>query len=320
MSGSSGLNVDQNPGIAPSAKGDAAAVVVQIGNTQGRHISRSNRAWYEFRRNRLALAGTLFMLFVTAMAILAPVVATHDPNVQVLSERLDPPSADHIFGTDELGRDFYSRLVYGARISLFIGFVGTAVGVFFGTLIGLVSGFFGGWTDTLVMRVIDIMYAFPGILLAILVVAVVGPGILNLIIVLAIFSIPSLSRIVRGNVLALMSENYVEAARAIGASRWRIMFVHVLPNTLAPIIVYTTLAVAGAILTSAALGFLGLGVQPPTPEWGSILSNGRVYLRRAPLLMIYPGALIFLTVISINLIGDALRDALDPYIQSTTNR
>ncbi len=315
--GSSGLNVEQNPGVIQRPTGDSTPVSLQTSENQARQISRTNRAWNEFRRNRLALAGMIFILFISAMAILAPIVATHDPNVQVLEERLDPPSPEHWFGTDELGRDFYSRLVYGARISLFIGIVGTAAGVLCGTLIGLVAGFFGGWTDNVVMRVIDIMYAFPGILLAILVVAVMGPGIFNLIIVLAIFSIPSLSRIVRSNVLSLMSENYVEAARALGASRLRIMFIHVLPNTLAPIIVYTTLSVAGAILTAAALGFLGLGVQPPTPEWGSILSNGRVYLRRAPLLMIYPGLLIFLTVISINLIGDALRDALDPHIQST---
>jgi peptide/nickel transport system permease protein len=313
------LNIDQNSGVGQPADGKSP-VVLQADNQVRQIAKTNNRAWNEFRRNPLAIAGTLFMLFIVAMAIFAPVVATHDPNVQVLEDRLDPPTPEHLFGTDELGRDFYSRLVYGARISLFIGIVGTAFGVLFGTLIGLVAGFFGGWTDTLVMRVIDIMYAFPGILLAILVVAVLGPGIFNLIIVLAIFSIPSLSRIVRGNVLSLMSENYIEAARCIGASRWRIMFFHVLPNTLAPIIVYTTLSVAGAILTSAALGFLGLGVQPPTPEWGSILSNGRVYLRRAPLLMIYPGVLIFLTVISINVIGDALRDALDPYIQSTNTR
>ena len=310
------MNIDHNQGTMQQAKGDPPQAIKQVGDRQVRQITRSNRAWNEFRRNRLALVGALFILFISAMAILAPIVATHDPDLQVLEERLKGPSPEHWFGTDELGRDFYSRLVYGARISLFIGIVGTAVGVFFGTLIGLISGFLGGWTDTIVMRIIDIMYAFPGILLAILVVAVLGPGIFNLIIVLAIFSIPSLSRLVRANVLALMSENYIEAARAVGASRLRIMLVHILPNTIAPIIVYTTLSVAGAILTAAALGFLGLGVQPPTPEWGSILSNGRIYVRRAPLLMIYPGALIFLTVISINVIGDALRDALDPYIQS----
>ena len=279
------------------------------------HVSGTRRAWYEFRRNRFALIGSVFIVFIALMAILAPVVSTHDPYKQSIRKRMRPPSAEHWMGTDELGRDFYSRLVHGARISLFVGVLGTATGVFCGTIIGLISGFFGGWIDTLVMRVIDVMYAFPGIVLAILVVAVMGPSLFNLIIVLAIWATPTLSRIVRGNVLSLMEQDYVQAALAIGASRRRIMFLHLLPNTMAPIIVYATLGVAGAILTTAALGFLGLGVQPPQAEWGNMLSNGRQYLRRAPLLMIFPGALISLTVISINLLGDALRDALDPYIQ-----
>ena len=279
------------------------------------HISGARRAWYEFRRNHFALVGSVFIIFIALMAILAPVVSTHDPYKQSLRKRMKPPSAEHWMGTDELGRDFYSRLAYGARVSLFVGIVGTAAGVFCGTIVGLISGFFGGQTDTLVMRVIDVMYAFPGIVLAILVVAVMGPSLFNLIIVLAIWATPTLSRIVRGNVLSLMEQDYVQAALAIGASRKRIMFMHLLPNTMAPIIVYATLGVAGAILTTAALGFLGLGVQPPQAEWGNMLSNGRQYLRKAPLLMIFPGALISMTVISINLIGDALRDALDPYIQ-----
>ncbi|MCY4539124.1 MAG: ABC transporter permease [Chloroflexi bacterium] len=279
------------------------------------HRSGARRAWYEFRRNRFALVGSVFIIFIALMAILAPVVSTHDPYKQSLRKRMKPPSAEHWMGTDELGRDFYSRLAYGARVSLFVGIVGTAAGVFCGTIVGLISGFFGGQTDTLVMRVIDVMYAFPGIVLAILVVAVMGPSLFNLIIVLAIWATPTLSRIVRGNVLSLMEQDYVQAALAIGASRKRIMFMHLLPNTMAPIIVYATLGVAGAILTTAALGFLGLGVQPPQAEWGNMLSNGRQYLRKAPLLMIFPGALISMTVISINLIGDALRDALDPYIQ-----
>ena len=279
------------------------------------HISGARRAWYEFRRNRFALVGSVFIVFIALMGILAPVVSTHDPYRQSIRKRMKPPSAEHWMGTDELGRDFYSRLVHGTRISLFVGVVGTAAGVFCGTIIGLISGFFGGQTDTLVMRVIDVMYAFPGIVLAILVVAVMGPSLFNLIVVLAIWATPTLSRIVRGNVLSLMEQDYVQAALAIGANRRRIMFLHLLPNTMAPIIVYATLGVAGAILTTAALGFLGLGVQPPQAEWGNMLSNGRQYLRKAPLLMIFPGTLISLTVISINLIGDALRDALDPYIQ-----
>ena len=290
--------------------------IAQLETDELLHVSGTRRAWYEFRRNRFALVGTVFIIFIALMAILAPVVSTHDPYKQSIRKRMKPPSAEHLMGTDELGRDFYSRLTYGARVSLFVGIVGTAAGVFCGTIIGLISGFFGGQTDTLVMRVIDVMYAFPGIVLAILVVAVMGPSLFNLIIVLAIWATPTLSRIVRGNVLSLMEQDYVQAALAIGASRKRIMFLHLLPNTLAPIIVYATLGVAGAILTTSALGFLGLGVQPPQAEWGNMLSNGRQYLRKAPLLMIFPGALISMTVISINLIGDALRDALDPYIQS----
>ncbi len=278
-------------------------------------LSGPKRAWLEFRRNRFALVGAAFMVFITFMAVFAPIVSTHDPNEQSLRKRMKPPSAEHWLGTDELGRDFYSRLVYGARISLFVGIVGTATGVFCGVIIGLISGFFGGAVDTFIMRVIDVMYAFPGILLAILIVAVLGPSMFTLITALTFWAIPTLSRIVRGNVMSLKEQDYVEAARALGASRTRIMFNHLLPNTMAPIIVYATLGAAGAILTTAALGFLGLGVQPPQAEWGNILSNGRQYLRRAPLLMIFPGALIFLTVMSINLIGDALRDALDPYIQ-----
>ena len=280
------------------------------------HISGARRAWLEFRRNRFALAGSVFIIFIALMGILAPVVSTHDPFKQSLRKRMKPPTAEHWMGTDELGRDVYSRLVYGARVSLFVGIVGTTAGVICGTIVGLISGFFGGWVDTMVMRVIDIMYAFPGIVLAILIVSVLGPSLQNLILVLAIWAVPSLSRIVRGNVLSLVEQDYVLAARALGAGRVRIMFLHLLPNTLAPIIVYATLGVAGAILTTAGLGFLGLGVQPPQAEWGNMLSNGRQYLRKAPLLMIFPGALISMTVISINLIGDALRDALDPYIQS----
>ncbi len=294
---------------------DIKRKIAWLEDDEFRRLSGPKRAWLEFRRNRFALVGTAFIIFIALMGILAPVVSTHDPYKQSLRKRMKPPSAEHWLGTDEVGRDFYSRLVYGARVSLFVGIVGTTAGVVCGTIIGLISGFFGGWVDTLVMRVIDVMYSFPGIVLAIVMVAALGPSLFNLIIVLAIFAIPTLARIVRGNVLSLKEQDYAEAARALGAGRARIMFYHLLPNTLAPIIVYATLGAAGAILTTAGLGFLGLGVQPPQAEWGNILSNGRQYLRKAPLLMIFPGALIFLTVMSINLIGDALRDALDPYIQ-----
>jgi peptide/nickel transport system permease protein len=266
-------------------------------------------------RNRVALAGAVFLLIITMLGVFAPWIATHPPNEQSLMNRLETPSSAHWLGTDELGRDEFSRLLYGTRISLFIGIVGTAGGVLIGTLLGIFAGFFGGWVDTLSMRLVDVMFAFPGILLAILIVAVMGPGLFNLVIALTIWGTPTLSRIVRSSVLSLRSEEFVEASRAMGASRTRVMFRHLLPNSMAPIIVYSTLGVAGSLLTTAGLGFLGLGVQPPTAEWGAMLSYGRGYLREAPHLMIIPGLAILLTVVALNLIGDALRDALDPRIK-----
>jgi peptide/nickel transport system permease protein len=278
-------------------------------------VGHAHRVGRELVRNRFALAGAACLVLIAGAGLLAPVLATHDPETQTLMNRMAEPSAEHWLGTDELGRDEFSRLLYGTRVSLFIGLVGTAGGVLLGTIVGMISGYFGGWTDTLSMRLVDVMYAFPGILLAVLIVAVMEPGLDNLIIALTIWGTPTLSRIVRSSVLSLKSQEFVEAARAMGASRSRIMFRHLLPNSLAPIIVYSTLGVAGALLTTAGLGFLGLGVQPPTAEWGAMLSVGRGYLREAPYLMIFPGVLIFITVMSLNLIGDALRDALDPHIK-----
>lgn len=267
-------------------------------------------------RNKFALAGAIFLIAVAAVALLAPVIAPHSPTDQSLMDRLKSPTSEHWLGTDELGRDELSRLMYGARNSLFIGLVGTAGGVILGTLIGMIAGFFGGWVDTLLMRIIDVMFAFPGILLAILIVAVMGPGLSNLIIALTVWGTPTLSRIVRSSVLSLKAVEFVEASRAMGAGQGRIMFRHLLPNCIAPIIVYATLGVAGALLTTAGLGFLGIGVQPPNSEWGSMLSVGRSYLRETPLLMVVPGMAILLTVMSLNLIGDALRDALDPRLNA----
>jgi peptide/nickel transport system permease protein len=280
---------------------------------QAQRSGRGYRVRRELVRNRFALVGVLFLLVIGVLGLLAPVLATYPPNEQSLMSRLASPSAEHWLGTDELGRDEYSRLLYGARISLFISFVGTAGGVLIGTLIGLFSGYFGGWTDTVSMRLIDVMFAFPGILLAILIVAVMGPGIFNLVVALIVFAAPTLSRIVRSSVLSLKSQEFVQAARVNGASRTRIMLHHLLPNTMAPIIVFATLGVAGSLLTTASLGFLGLGVQPPTAEWGAMLSVGRNYLRDSPHLVLFPGLLILGTVMSLNLIGDALRDALDPH-------
>ena len=294
---------------------DARTALILADNEQAPRARQVNRVRRELVRNRFALAGALFLLLVGAAALLAPVIATHSPSEQQLLARLQSPSSAHWLGTDELGRDEFSRLIYGARISLFIGFTGTAGGVILGTLLGLLSGYLGGWVDTLSMRFVDIMYAFPGILLAILIVAIMGPGLFNLVVALTIWGTPTLARIVRSAVLALKSQEFIEASRAMGATRSRIMLRHLLPNTTAPIIVYATLGVAGSLLTTAGLGFLGLGVQPPQSEWGAMMSYGRGYLREAPHLMLIPGLAIFVTVMSLNLIGDALRDALDPRIK-----
>ena len=278
-------------------------------------LRRSSRVWRELRHNRLAGAGALFLLAIVLAAVCAPLLTHYAPERQDLLSRLEPPSASHWLGTDEAGRDVLSRLAFGARISLFVALLGTAGGVIAGTLVGLIAGFFGGWTDTLTMRVVDVMYAFPGVLLVILIVSVLGPSLWNLILALTIWGTPTLARIVRASVLGLKSEEYITAARTIGATRVRLMVWHLLPNAMAPIIVYATLGVAGSLLTAAGLGFLGLGVQPPTPEWGAMLSAGREYVLSAPYLVTFPGLLIFLTVLALNFIGDALRDALDPRTQ-----
>jgi peptide/nickel transport system permease protein len=278
-------------------------------------IRRSTRIWRELRHNRLAAGGAAFVLLIVLAAACAPLLTHYDPAKQDLLSRLESPSAQHWLGTDEVGRDVFSRLAFGARISLFVALLGTAGGVIAGTLVGLICGFFGGWTDTLMMRVVDVMYAFPGVLLVILIVSVLGPSLWNLILALTIWGTPTLSRIVRASVLSLKAEDYVLAARTIGADQTRLMLAHLLPNAMAPIIVYATLGVAGSLLTAAGLGFLGLGVQPPTPEWGAMLSDGREYVISAPYLVTFPGLLIFLTVLALNFIGDALRDALDPRTQ-----
>jgi peptide/nickel transport system permease protein len=279
-------------------------------------MSASRRVWLEMRRNRLAGVGLVFLTAVVLMAIFAPWVTPYEPQQQNLLFRNESPSRDYLLGTDDRGRDVLTRLAYGARVSLFIGIVGTAGGVLAGTIIGITAGYFGRWIDQLLMRIVDVMLAFPGILLALLIIAVLGPSIWNLIIAIAIWGTPTLARIVRGTVLSLREQEFIEAARSIGATPTRVMTVHLLPNSAAPIIVYATIGVAAAILTAAGLGFLGLGVQPPTAEWGQMLSGGRQYLRNAPHLVMAPGLAIFFTLLALNFIGDALRDALDPHLSN----
>ncbi|MFO8059502.1 MAG: ABC transporter permease [Bacillota bacterium] len=268
-----------------------------------------------FVRNRMATAGMIILLFILVVAIFAPWIAPFDPQAQNLRRRFETPSPDHWFGTDELGRDIFSRIVYGSRVSLMVGFAAAFGGLVVGVVIGMLSGYYGGRFDDLVMRLIDVMMSFPGILLAILIVSVIGTGTLNVIIALAVWRIPTFARISRGSVLSLKEKEFVEAARAVGANMPRIVFRHLAINSLPPIFVYLSLSTATAILTAAALSFLGLGVQPPTAEWGLMVSTGRQFLRQAPHLIMIPGLAVFVTVLSINFVGDALRDVLDPRLK-----
>ncbi len=258
----------------------------------------------------MAGGGVLVVLVLTA--VLAPVLAPYDPLEQNLYARLQPPSLGHPLGTDDFGRDILSRIIYGSRISLRIGGASIGAALIVGTLLGLWAGYWGGWADALIMRLMDLLLAFPSILLAISIVAVAGPGIDNAIMAVSIVLIPQFARLVRSSVLTVRETAYVEAARALGASQMRIVMVGVLPNCMAPIIVQTTLGLGTAILDAAGLSFLGLGAQPPLPEWGAMLAGGRELLFDAPWVMTFPGMAIFIVVLAINLFGDGLRDALDP--------
>ncbi|MFS8535358.1 MAG: ABC transporter permease [Limnochordales bacterium] len=266
-------------------------------------------------RNRLAMLGLAIIAIFVALAVLAPWIAPHDPLRSSFAKRLQPPSAEHWLGTDELGRDMFSRLLYGARISLRVGLISVAIGIVIGVPLGAISAYYGGWVDLIVQRVIDVMLAFPGILLAIVLVSTLGVGLENVMIAVGVVSIPVYTRLVRGSALALKRKDFVEAARAAGARDLVIIARHILPNCVAPVIVQSTLQVGSSILWAAGLGFLGLGAQPPTPEWGTILSRGRQYLLVAPHITTATGLSIMLVVLGFNLLGDGLRDALDPRMQ-----
>lgn len=268
--------------------------------------------WRQFRKQRLGLIGGGILCMLLLVALLAPVLAPYDPLAQDLYKRLQPPSIDHWFGTDDFGRDILSRIVYGSRISLRIGLIAISLALTGGTLFGLVAGYRGGMVDMLIMRLMDLMLAFPSILLAIAIVAVIGPGIENAILAVSIVLVPQFARLVRSSVLTVREATYVEAARALGATESRLLFYSILPNCTAPLIVQTTLGMGTAILDAAGLSFLGMGAQPPVPEWGAMLSGGRELLLRAPWVMTFPGLAIFTVVLGLNLFGDGLRDALDP--------
>jgi ABC-type dipeptide/oligopeptide/nickel transport system permease subunit len=274
--------------------------------------SRFRRFWVKLRRNKAAVAGGVLLLFYILCALLAPVVFRGDPAAPNLIMALEPPSLKEPLGTDELGRSILNRVIFGARISLLIAVGVVAVGLFIGVPLGLVSGYFGGKVDFLIQRITDTMLAFPGFLLALALVSVLGVGLNNTVISIGISMIPLYIRLVRGCVLTVREEVYVEAARAAGTRNGMILIRHILPNVMVPITVQTSLSMGSAILFAAGLGFLGIGVQPPTPEWGAMLGSARGYLFNAPHVATFPGIAIFMAVLSFNLLGDGLRDALDP--------
>ncbi|GAC1398548.1 MAG: ABC transporter permease [Chloroflexota bacterium] len=266
-------------------------------------------------RKPLMIAGAAIVLVFVVTALIGPYVTPKNPDAIYYSAVLHAPDRTFLFGTDDVGRDIFSRVVAGARISLEVGLVAVGIAMVGGTLLGLVSGYFGGWTDSVIMRVIDVMLAFPDIILALVIIAILGPSLINVMVAVGIGSIPVYTRTVRASVLTVREKPYVEAARALGVSSPRIMLGHILPNVAAPIIVLATLGVGLAILTAAGLSFIGLGAQPPTPEWGDMLNDARAYLHQAPWMGIFPGVAIMLTVVGLNLLGDSLRDILDPTLR-----
>ena len=280
-------------------------------------IDQISQLW----RNKTAVAGLVIIVLFIISAILAPYVSPHNPIETSLYDQLKPPvwhetgTWKHILGTDDLGRDILSRLIYGARVSLVVAVISVGLAFFCGTLLGCFSGYYKGFRDSVIMRFMDIILAFPYILLAIVVVAYLGPSLQNAMIAIAITYIPRFARIVRGSMLEEYEKDYVSAARAIGASDLRIIFIAILPNCLGPLIVQTTLGFASAILDMAALSFLGLGAQPPTPEWGAMIAHSRALILRASWVMTFPGLAILCAVLGFNLLGDGLRDALDPRLR-----
>ncbi len=273
--------------------------------------SRFQEGMRMFVRNKSALIGGLIVLLFIILAICAPLVTQFDYKAPG-PDRLQAPSATHWFGTDDSGRDVFARVIYGARISLWVGFFAIAGSIIVGSLLGLIAGFYGGWRDTIISRTFDILLAFPSILLAIAIVAMLGYGLQNALIAIAVINVPTFGRLMRSQVLRVKEEDYILAARALGMKNQRILFGHILPNCWTPIMVQGTLGFATAVIEAAALGFLGLGAQPPQPEWGTMLSDARNFIQLAPWTMIFPGLAIMLTVLGFNMLGDGLRDIFDP--------
>jgi glutathione transport system permease protein len=274
--------------------------------------------WRKFRKQHVALVALAFVLLLVAVAILAPWISPYDAENFFDYDRLNEgPSWVHWMGVDPLGRDIFSRILMGTRLSLAAGFFSVAIGGIVGSALGLLAGYYGGWWERIVMRISDVLLAFPGILLALGVVAILGGGMVNVIAAVSVFSVPAFARLVRGNTLVLKQMTYVEAVRSVGASDWTIVMRHILPGSISAIVVYFTMRLGTSIITAASLSFLGLGAQPPTPEWGAMLNEARADMVNAPHVALFPSLAIFFTVLAFNLLGDGMRDALDPKIDRT---
>lgn len=281
------------------------------------NYSLRNLFWQRFRKNKLAVTGGIIVLILFLIAVLAPIISPFDPNGIDRKHILEPPSINHPLGTDDLGRDLLSRMIYGSQISLAVGFVAVGIATVIGMILGALSGYYGGWTERIIMRFIDIMLAIPTFFLILAVIAFIGQSIWNIMIVIGLTSWMGVARLVRAEFLSLTEREYVLAAKALGASDIRIIFRHIMLNSMAPVLVSAVLGIAGAVLVESALSFLGIGVQPPTPSWGNILTLGKDNIQMAWWLSVFPGLAILITVLGYNLLGEGIRDSIDPRLWDT---
>lgn len=287
---------------------------LQAGDLQASNLYQD--AWKRLKKNKLAIISFVVLILLALVAIFAPLIAPYDPYAQDLTRLNEPPSADHWFGTDDIGRDVFSRVVYGTQISMLVGVVCEAICVPIGVILGALAGYFGGWIDSVISRIIEIFASFPLILFAIAVMFILGPGVMNVFIAIGIIGWTGLARMIRGQIMQLKEKEFIEAARASGASSLKIIFRHLIPNCLSTIIVVITLDIPGDIMLESTLSFVGLGVQPPTPSWGSMISEGRKFIRQNVWYSFFPGLAIMLVVLAFNTLGDGVRDALDPKLKN----
>lgn len=277
--------------------------------------SQFAQIFFRLRRNKAAMLGLVIFLVGVLIAVFAPLIMTHDYAAMDVAARLQGPSAEHFFGTDALGRDLFSRVIYGSRYSLAIGVCAILLAAVIGVILGVIAGYFGGWVDNLIMRFLDVIQSIPALLLVIVIAAVLGTGFAMTVLALSVSYIPAIARLLRASILEVREQEYIEAAHSINCSKLQIIIQHILPNSFAPVIVNLTMGVAGCITASATLSFIGLGVRPPEPEWGALLTGGREFMRTCPYMVIFPGIAIMITVLALNLFGDGLRDAMDPKLR-----